>query len=122
MSRAYYAAYNVTVSLLEGMGFAIPASGKSHKLVRDFLHNAGDVKVEGCAQKLAALYDWRVKADYRMSNRHIEDARLARSVVGQASGIIEELRGATSDAERRNSIEKAIGYWTQTGRAALSGR
>jgi len=45
ISRAYYAAYNVGVEVLEQMGFRISEGPAGHGEVRHHLNNSGDIEM-----------------------------------------------------------------------------
>jgi hypothetical protein len=77
VSRAYYAAYHVSVDFVERLGFSIAKLGAGHKQVQDYLWNSGDVEVVQIASKLRTLFSRRVDADYRLGKSAIENQQTA---------------------------------------------
>ena len=66
VSRAYYAAYNVAVQILEEMGFRVSRGPAGHGEVQNRLSNCGDGEVIRVGSQLATLHSKRIQADYRL--------------------------------------------------------
>ena len=92
------------------MGFTIPKGPAGHGRVRMHLNNSGDFDVTRVASQLGDLYTRRLHADYELDDTDVENQRTARTLVDQASRMIETLDGSRSEP-RRTHIITAITDW-----------
>ena len=112
ISRAYYAAFNVGVELLQNMGFTILKSSAAHGEVLNHLGNSGDDDIKEASVKLGDLSSMRIKADYRLEYTWIETPKTAKAWVKQAKNVIDTL-DTSCTGEKREQIIKAIKDWKQ---------
>lgn len=110
INRAYYAAHNVGVELLTGMGFTIEKGPGGHGDVWMRLSNSGDIEVITAGSKLGDLQTKRNKADYRLDNKDVEDQKTAKALVEQARKIIQTLDGCRAGSKGAQ-VKKAILEW-----------
>ena len=110
ISRAYYAAHNVGVEVLTGMGFRIERGPGGHAGVWERLNNCGDGEVIKAGSQLGDLQSKRNKADYRLDNKDIEVQKTAQALVEQARRIIQTLDGCRGGS-RSAQVKKAIQEW-----------
>jgi len=110
ISRAYYAAYNVSVQILKEMGFKIPESSAGHGEVQNRLGNSGDGEIEVVASQLTDLHSRRIQADYKMARRDVERQGTAQGIVEQAGRMIHLLNGCRSEP-KRTQVVNAIKEW-----------
>jgi hypothetical protein len=110
ISRAYYAVYNVSVEILAGMGFRIDRGPGGHGDVQKYLGNSRDPEVEKIGSQLVDLHGRRIRADYRLDNKDIENQKTARALVEQAGRMIRTLDECRSEP-RRAQIINAIRDW-----------
>jgi len=68
MNRAYLAAYLHIKEVLKNLDFKFKDSSKDYRDVEDFLAECNEEKGPGISQRLRALRDQRVKADYDFSH------------------------------------------------------
>ena len=110
ISRAYYAAHNVGVEVLTGMGCRIERGPASHAGVWERLNNCGDKEVIKAGSQLGDLQSKRNKADYRLDNKDIEVQKTAQVLVEQSRRIIQILDGCRGGS-RSVQIKKEIQEW-----------
>jgi uncharacterized protein (UPF0332 family) len=72
VSRAYYAAFNVVVALLESMKVKPPADWGGHKVVAEAMRHSDDRKLREVAWELDDLRKARWAADYDMEDDGVE--------------------------------------------------
>jgi hypothetical protein len=73
ISRAYYATYHVSVTLLEAMHFRLSRGPAGHGEVRNRLSNSGDPEVMRVGTQLGQLQSQRIAADYRLHHTSVEN-------------------------------------------------
>lgn len=112
MSRAYYATHNVGVEFLSGLGFRIPKNASGHGEVWNRLSNSGDKEIMNVGSKLQTLHGMRLRADYRLDEKEVENQKTAQGLVEQANSMIKVLDGNCS-GPKRTQIIKAIQDWEQ---------
>jgi uncharacterized protein (UPF0332 family) len=111
VSRAYYAAYNVAVELLEGMGFPVGKGPQTHGKVQHYLSNSGDDELIQVGHDLRELQSQRIRADYRLDKRDVENEDVALNLVDQASSMIAVLDACRLSEPRRAQVAAAIEQW-----------
>lgn len=111
-SRAYYAAYNVSVVVLVGMGFRIDRSGNGHGQVRNLLGNSKNEDLKKISSELGTLHTFRLGADYRMDDPRAENTNNVKAHVLLASRVIQTLERCCG-GPNRNDIIKAIKDYDQ---------
>jgi hypothetical protein len=111
-SRAYYAAYNVSVEALGGMGFRIDRSGNGHGQVQSLLGNSKNEDLKKISSELGSLHTSRIGADYRMDDPRAENPTNVKAHVLHASRIIQTLERCCGGSNR-NDIIKAIKDYDQ---------
>jgi len=112
VSRAYYAAYNTGVEILEKMGFTIKKSPEGHADVRMCLNNSGNTEVEEAASKLSTLSTQRIHADYRLNKVDVENPKTVEALIKDANNIIAILDSCISEP-KRSQIIKSIKEWEE---------
>src|SRR5689334_4108895 len=85
ISRAYYGAFHAARELLEELAGGIPASGKMHNLISQFLWSTKHASASSAARMIATLHSDRIAADYNLSFELSEDLRFAKSKVELAT-------------------------------------
>ncbi len=112
ISRAYYAAYNVGVEVLEEMGFRISEGPAGHGEVRHHLNNSHDIEMMRVASQLGELHSKRIHADYRLHRKDVENKKTAQTLVERANKMIQTLDRCCSGPKRVQIVE-AIQDWKQ---------
>jgi hypothetical protein len=110
ISRAYYAAYNVAVEILEDMGFRVSKGPAGHGEVQHRLSNSGNTDVIRVGSQLVDLHSRRIQADYRLDRTDVENLKTVRSLVEQARRMIQTLDGCRAEPQRTQIIA-AIRDW-----------
>jgi hypothetical protein len=110
ISRAYYAAYNVAVEILDELGFPIQRSPSGHGEVQNRLSNSGDPEVMRVGSQLAGLHGKRIRADYRLDTGDVENQGTAQALVGQADRMIQILESCRTDPKREQLTEGIRNY------------
>ena len=110
ISRAYYAVYLVAVEHLEGMSFRISKGPGGHGEVQHHFNNSGNVDLQHVSSQLGDLHGKRIRADYQLDRRDVENPKTARALVAQTSQMIETLDRCCL-GERRIQIIQAIRDW-----------
>lgn len=109
-SRAYYAAYNVSVDTLVGMGFRIDRSGNGHGQVQNLLGNSKNEDLQKISSDLGSLRTSRIGADYRMNDPKPENPTNVKAHVQHASRIIQTLDRCCGGPNRKDIILAIKGY------------
>jgi hypothetical protein len=120
-SRAYYAAFNVAVGLLDKL---VPLSKgpAAHGQVQKLLANCGEPALVQAGGEVGSLHSRRIDSDYYMSDTRCENQKTVQAAVARVKMLIETMDRAfaASDAQ---ALKKTIQqYWTQTLREPLRGR
>jgi hypothetical protein len=89
ISRAYYAAYNVSVQTLESMGVQISKGPNGHGQVQRFLGNSKNQELEQIGSDLGTLHSSRLAADYRLTDLRAENPTNVKALVGHAKKVID---------------------------------
>lgn len=110
ISRAYYAAFNCAVAILEELGFRINTGSSGHGEVRNRLSNSGDNDLKKVGSQLADLQNKRIQADYRLKKTDIENQKTAQATVQQVDRLIQVLDECLREPRRQRVIE-AIQKW-----------
>lgn len=106
-SRAYYAAYNVSVETLGSMGAQINKGPGGHGQVQRFLGNSKNEELQQISSDLGTLHSSRIAADYRLADQRAENANNVKSFVHHAKKIIDTLERCCT-GPNRHAIIKAI--------------
>ena len=109
-SRAYYAAYNVSVEKLDGMGFRIDRSGNGHGQVQNLLGNSKNEDLKKISSDLGSLLTNRIGADYRMDDPRAENPTNVKAHVLHASRIIQALERCCGGPNRNDIIQAIKDY------------
>ena len=118
VSRAYYAAFNVSAALLRGVGFGVSRGAAAHGEVQRCLANAGHPDLAAVASQLGDLHTERNRADYHLDRTDIERPSKATAVTRLAAEMIRTMDALFTGPQRaqlRITIEvwrKANGYPT----------
>ena len=110
ISRAYYTVYLVAVELLDGMGFPVNQGPGGHGDVQRHLNNSGDMDLQHVSSQLVGLHGKRIRADYHLDKKDVENPKTARALVTQAFQMIETLDRCCS-GEQRITIIQGITNW-----------
>jgi len=107
ISRAYYSAFNVGVELLEGIGLGVSKGSSSHGEVERKLSNSANIDVEKVGSQLSDLRSQRIRADYRLDKKEVENHKNALALVQQAHKMIQTLDTCFA-GPHRGEITRAI--------------
>lgn len=107
ISRAYYATYNVSVELLKTMSVSINEGPAGHGQVANYLSNSGDLEMQKVGSQLADLHSKRIRADYRMDRRDVENPKTAQALIAQVNMMIQTLDACRSEP-KFSQIKSAI--------------
>ncbi|MBM4323153.1 MAG: hypothetical protein FJ115_06295 [Deltaproteobacteria bacterium] len=110
ISRAYYAVFNLGVGILVELGFQVREGTGGHGDVRHRLSNSGDSELVKVGSQLGELQSRRIQADYRLTQKDIENQKMAEALVQLAGKMIRTLDECRS-GPRRLEIIKAIQDW-----------
>jgi len=111
VSRAYYAAFNVTTQFFIRIGLDMPNDAKGHELAYEYLNNCKDHELEELATDFGYLRDNRNDADYRLSKTQIENEGVVKNWLKVATNIIEKLEGCDASNARRYNVQLALQQW-----------
>ena len=121
VSRAYYAAYNVSVALLDHVGFATTNVGACHTHVQHALMNSGIEILVKVGSNLATLYAERRRADYEMKSPIAESVVFATAIVklaGEMIGTLVAFQNSPPDSKGQLATN-VLKYVTDTKPAGL---
>ena len=110
INRAYYAAHNAGAEVLRELGCRIQKGPGGHADVWKRLSNSGDEEIEMAGSQLGDLQSKRIKADYRLDNKDVEDQKTAQADVKVASRIIQIL-DACRTGTKKTQVSDAIKKW-----------
>jgi hypothetical protein len=104
ISRAYYAAYNFAVEVVEELGFRILKSPSGHGEIQNRLNNSGDPELSRVSKQLADLQSKRIQADYRLNDRGVENQKTASALVIQVDRMIQILETCRIEPKRQSVV------------------
>lgn len=107
ISRAYYAIFNLGEEFFERMGLPRPKR-EYHIILQRRLLNSGDKGLEKVGSRLGDLHTKRVSADYKMTDKLIENPQSARDAVERATEMAETLEKCPIYSDRWKNIKEAI--------------
>jgi hypothetical protein len=110
-SRAYYAAFHVTVGLLTELKVKVRANANAHGQVRTILLGSRHADAQEMASILGDLHTHRVRADYRLSLQSFESFTLARRLVEHAERlrlIVDMSRSEDQRAELKAAFDRYL--------------
>ena len=110
ISRAYYAVYLVAVEHLEGMNFRINKDPAGHGEVQHHINNSGNMDLQHVSSQPGELQGKRIRADYQLDRRDVENPKTALSLVIQATQMITTLDRCCTGQQRSQIIE-GINDW-----------
>ena len=110
VSRAYYATFHVGIELLESMEFRISKGPSGHGEVRDHLSNGGAPEIQAVGQQLSDLHSKRIRADYRLDRRDVENRKTALADIEQANRMIQTL-DELREEPKRSQVITSIQQW-----------
>lgn len=88
VSRAYYAAYNCCIQLLDGLGFKFEKRAPAHDKVAQYLSNAAIDEIQRIAESLILLRKRRNQADYNMRTTEFQNHIICQLDLVSAQAII----------------------------------
>lgn len=109
ISRAYYGAFHLARSFLDGMGIKPPRNANTHVFIQHRLAGSGHPAAGKVASLLGDLHEDRLHADYRLDRKQIETVEHARASVERAMRIqttLNECATSESKAAIRAGIEE----------------
>lgn len=112
ISRAYYSVFNVGVELLKGIGLGVSEGPSGHGEVEHRLSNSANMDVEKVGSQLSDLRSRRIRADYRLDKKEIENQKNAQALAQQARKMIQTLDTCFT-GPHREEIVSAIGEYLQ---------
>jgi uncharacterized protein (UPF0332 family) len=116
VSRAYYAAFNVAVEFLSGVGCGVPADAAGHEKACHFLNNCGDPSLKSLSGHLFDLRRQRNHADYHLDKPHVETESVVQNWLSVADDVIKKLDDCNGSKERKESVMKTLqAYQSATG-------
>jgi hypothetical protein len=114
ISRAYYATYNVSVEILEGMNFRIPGGSNGHGNVQRRLSNCGEKEIIKVGSQIGDLHSKRIQADYYLDNSKTENKKTAEAIVRNARKLIQILDNKCWSSNRQKIIDAIKEYDRKT--------
>jgi hypothetical protein len=109
VSRAYYAAFNVTAEFLKGIDCEVQEDAKGHTQAYYRLNNCGDAGLANIANHLHDLRNVRNVADYNLGSKpQVEQEPIVSNWVTIAGQIIAELEACNTSGERKSAVKTAI--------------
>lgn len=120
-SRAYYAAFNVAVMLLDEI---VPLSKgpAAHGQVQKLLANSRHAALVQIGRDIGNLHSRRIDADYDLRDTRCENQKSVQASVARARLLIEMIDQTFASTEA-NATKKVIQhYWTETLREPLRDR
>jgi hypothetical protein len=117
VSRAYYGAFHLALTLIQDLGFSIPANANAHAIVQRYLIGAGHTDAQRAGSLLSSLHADRIRADYRLQDSRLADVQFTRLRVALA----QEIRSALA-ACRRDSVREAVIRGIREYRRLVEGR
>jgi hypothetical protein len=114
VSRSYYAAFNVAVGFLEGIGLEVIDKPSGHSWVKNSFIYVPDPAVKRIGMALETLHRERKYADYDMQDLKPERQKTASGVVRQAEQVISDLDGYRLSPTNAAALEAAIKNWVRT--------
>lgn len=109
ISRAYYAIFNMAAQFLVNLGVIIPRTNV-HVAVQQRLQNCGDLEITKVGSQLTELHTKRIQADYRLSEKSIENQKTALAVIMQVDRMMGLVENCLAEP-RRQLIIAAIQKW-----------
>ena len=91
VSRAYYAAYNAYIQLLNELGFQFSKDSPAHEKVYQYLNNAAITEIKEAAETLRALRRRRNRADYDMITTAFQNHLECQFDLAHAQAIISQI-------------------------------
>ena len=110
ISRAYYAALNVSAEVLSPL-IRLTKGPAAHGEIQKVLQNCGDQSVVAAGRNLENIHSRRIDADYRMTNAACENRMTVQATVAEAGAIIETLDRAFSAPDALAIKDKIQKYW-----------
>ena len=110
ISRAYYAAYLVSLEIMEKMGFPRSDFSRNHGTVRYYLSNSGNTDCKRASTRLSDLHTKRIHADYQMHRNDVENRKTVQALVRQALEVIQTLERCNSGPDRERIINGIKDY------------
>lgn len=110
ISRAYYSVFNVGVELLKGIGLRVSEGPGGHGEVEHRLSNSANINVEKVGSQLSDLRSRRIRADYRLDNKKIENPKNAKALVQQAHKMIQTLDTCFTGPHREEIVSAIQEY------------
>ena len=104
-SRAYYAAYNVSVDALGRLGIKISKSHGGHGELIKYLGNSKDRDLEAISGQLGTLQTNRNHADYHLDYRDAEKSGNVKAHVAQAQRVIETVERCCGGPNRPRILQ-----------------
>jgi uncharacterized protein (UPF0332 family) len=111
VSRAYYGAFHLALSLLDELGCQIPGNAGAHNLAPECLSCSSNADAKNAARLLSDLHADRIKVDYRPNDARIETVKFAEAAVLRAETIrtsLEAFKKACSDTGVRAEWDAAV--------------
>lgn len=99
-SRAYYAAFHVVHDFLRSIGISLIMAPESHAKVCYILENSGDAELSEAGRVLSSLRRERNLADYDLTKRQAESAKVVGNNIRYAKDIIDCIDGNSSDGKK----------------------
>lgn len=112
VSRAYYGAYHLALSILEDVGCSPPGRRNSHDLVPQFLIASSQGDAIDAGHLLSDLHSERIKADYRLDNPDVETEKFAKLGVETAHNVrshLQAFRVACDEPSILQKLQEGVG-------------
>ena len=113
ISRAYYAAFNVAVDVLDQIGSPATTGPGAHREVACCLMASKDDILKTAGTYMDQLHTRRIQSDYRMNNTGVETRSAAVLACDTAHDIIGELEKLLADEKRCAVVRPEIGAYQQ---------
>ena len=109
VSRAYYAAYNCCIQLLNEPGFKFEKGAPAHEKVAQYLSNASVDEIKTAAESLILLRKRRNQADYNMQTTDFQNHIICQLDLVSAQAIISQIEKYSHEplrAQLRNGLRE----------------
>lgn len=114
VSRAYYAAYNCCVQLINELGFKFEKGAPTHARVAQYLSNTSIDEIIAVAESLILLRKRRNQADYNMRTAEFQNHITCQLDLANAQMIISQIEKYSHEPFRTHLRNGLSNYHAQT--------
>ena len=106
IGRAYYAAYNVGIQVLDSFGIRLKSGPGGHGELQQCLGACGDSDCVRISDRLRTLHSRRIRADYRMNDGPSETPDEAEAACLDALQIVKVLKSLRDEDGKSRAEQK----------------